>query len=551
MKPAVETKKKLHTFFFSLRCRRTQLEKLRNPKNDDDAPPLPPRHGLRPRAVAGARFGGSLRRGGWSRRLGSCFRSIGAQTLPTAEDDDGAAAGAREARRRLRLRLALGCCCCIRPGSRARGAADWQKAQVARVRRWRPRGARDGKGEKKERGERKKKSKIQLCFLSFFPFSSWFFPPRFPFCPLFTNQNARYKRHRAEAAPSKAPAAHTPPRKLAAKADAAAPPAAAPVVDVPVPVSKPSSFPSPSAASAPSPSATSPHREQGSWWDFFCLYYPQYCDAFPPPPPPPPRPTPRPSPRPTTPPPTTKPPPPPPQTTTPPQTTQPPPPPPPPPQTTQPPPPPPTTQPPSSPPPPPPPPQTTAPPSPPPPSSDEALLLKLHNDLRAKHAAAPLTWDSARLEPFARNWSSGCVFAHSSGSGFGENLALGYSSWTEAFDAWAAECSKVDFSNPSWSSETGHCTQLLWKGTKSLGCAKVLGRAREREGGESVLFFEGATKKLREKNSLTFLFSLPQKKKKKKTDKLPRPRRDLLLVQLLPCWERPGLLRSKHLVKVK
>lgn len=51
----------------------------------------------------------------------------------------------------------------------------------------------------------------------------------------------------------------------------------------------------------------------------------------------------------------------------------------------------------------------------------EAILAK-HNEIRARHNAEPLTWDS-ELEAFAQNHVNQCLFEHSRSTPFGENLA--------------------------------------------------------------------------------------------------------------------------------
>lgn len=52
--------------------------------------------------------------------------------------------------------------------------------------------------------------------------------------------------------------------------------------------------------------------------------------------------------------------------------------------------------------------------------------LKSHNDARAQHGAADLTW-SVELIAAAQKWADGCKFEHSAGllRPFGENLAAG------------------------------------------------------------------------------------------------------------------------------
>ena len=59
--------------------------------------------------------------------------------------------------------------------------------------------------------------------------------------------------------------------------------------------------------------------------------------------------------------------------------------------------------------------------------SDDGLsaVLDLHNALRARHGAGPLTW-SPELASGAQGWAEGCVMEHSGGDSWGENLAMGY-----------------------------------------------------------------------------------------------------------------------------
>lgn len=106
-------------------------------------------------------------------------------------------------------------------------------------------------------------------------------------------------------------------------------------------------------------------------------------------------------------------------------------------------------------------------------SSDFATaMLNEHNAKRELHTNTPdLTW-SDTLATYAQNYAdeydcSGAL-THSGGS-YGENLALGYGT-TGAVDAWYNEISSYDFSNPGFSSSTGHFTQVVWKSTSQVGC---------------------------------------------------------------------------------
>lgn len=59
-------------------------------------------------------------------------------------------------------------------------------------------------------------------------------------------------------------------------------------------------------------------------------------------------------------------------------------------------------------------------------TDDARLFLQAHNDVRAEHDAAPLTW-SFELQAAAEKWANGCVLEHSGGTLglFGENLGAG------------------------------------------------------------------------------------------------------------------------------
>jgi len=106
-------------------------------------------------------------------------------------------------------------------------------------------------------------------------------------------------------------------------------------------------------------------------------------------------------------------------------------------------------------------------------------MLSATNKDREAHSASPLSWESS-LEASAKKWASGCAFKHSGGD-YGENL---YSSWSSstssngpslevAEKSWYGEVKDYDFSDGDFGSSTGHFTQVVWKDTKKIGCAKV------------------------------------------------------------------------------
>ncbi|TDL29851.1 PR-1-like protein [Rickenella mellea] len=101
---------------------------------------------------------------------------------------------------------------------------------------------------------------------------------------------------------------------------------------------------------------------------------------------------------------------------------------------------------------------------------DISAYLTAHNDARAEHGAAPLTW-SDDLASKAQEWANGCQFKHSGGSlgPYGENLAAGTGSFpiASAIGLWVAEGPQYDPSNP----QASHFTQVVWKATTQVGCA--------------------------------------------------------------------------------
>jgi uncharacterized protein YkwD len=106
-------------------------------------------------------------------------------------------------------------------------------------------------------------------------------------------------------------------------------------------------------------------------------------------------------------------------------------------------------------------------------------MVDAHNAYRAKHCAPPLVW-SDKLAKVAQRWADtlvkkGCAFEHS-GSDLGENLAAGTSGAfppERVVEMWYREVDLYDFKKGGFSMETGHFTQVVWKGTKSVGCGKA------------------------------------------------------------------------------
>ncbi|KAG8918167.1 hypothetical protein FRC02_002563 [Tulasnella sp. 418] len=106
-------------------------------------------------------------------------------------------------------------------------------------------------------------------------------------------------------------------------------------------------------------------------------------------------------------------------------------------------------------------------------AAEQAQYLKWHNAARSRHGAVPLTWSNAAAQA-AQNWANRCVFQHGGGraGGFGENLAAGTGNYpiSDAITDWVKEESEYNPRNP----KASHYTQVVWKSTRQLGCAKAV-----------------------------------------------------------------------------
>jgi len=104
-------------------------------------------------------------------------------------------------------------------------------------------------------------------------------------------------------------------------------------------------------------------------------------------------------------------------------------------------------------------------------TGDRAEYLKFHNEARAQHGAQALSY-SLQLENFAQQWADNCVFEHSGGKfgRVGENLAAGTGVYSikDMIGDWVVEVKDYNPGNP----DPSHFTQVVWKGTTQVGCAK-------------------------------------------------------------------------------
>jgi uncharacterized protein YkwD len=119
----------------------------------------------------------------------------------------------------------------------------------------------------------------------------------------------------------------------------------------------------------------------------------------------------------------------------------------------------------------------------PPPAAagDGPPILAAHNRFRARHCAPPLTW-SKELVAVSGKWARNlaahhCAFEHNPDPRYGENLAYfrppGSLSQEQVAEYWYGEIEHYNFKRPGFSMEAGHFTQLVWVGTRRVGCSSV------------------------------------------------------------------------------
>eukprot|EP00887_Chlorella_sp_A99_P004064 scaffold11.g4064.t1 len=114
--------------------------------------------------------------------------------------------------------------------------------------------------------------------------------------------------------------------------------------------------------------------------------------------------------------------------------------------------------------------------------TDAPTTLMWHQDYRVEHGAGFLQWDPV-IAASAQNWANQCTLSHTPSTNqwmYGENLAWGFGpgDWTGGGCAWAVALWYLQ-EQPLWrtsmgfSSATGHFTQLVWKGTRRVGCGSA------------------------------------------------------------------------------
>ncbi|KAI9112396.1 hypothetical protein K1719_016593 [Acacia pycnantha] len=105
-------------------------------------------------------------------------------------------------------------------------------------------------------------------------------------------------------------------------------------------------------------------------------------------------------------------------------------------------------------------------------------FLKFHNEARAEVGVGPLSWNNT-LASYAKKYanmrSQDCKLEHSDGP-FGENIAEGYKDMkgSDAVKLWLTEKPNYNYdSNTCANDECLHYTQIVWRDSHHLGCARA------------------------------------------------------------------------------
>lgn len=106
--------------------------------------------------------------------------------------------------------------------------------------------------------------------------------------------------------------------------------------------------------------------------------------------------------------------------------------------------------------------------------------LDAHNAARAQVRVGPMVWDE-KVATFAQNYVKtrvrDCNLVHSKGGPYGENIAEGsgdFMTGRAAVDLWVQEKPHYNYgSNSCVGGDCGHYTQVVWRDSVRLGCARA------------------------------------------------------------------------------
>ena len=112
-------------------------------------------------------------------------------------------------------------------------------------------------------------------------------------------------------------------------------------------------------------------------------------------------------------------------------------------------------------------------------------ILAAHNAIRSRVGLPPLRWSDSLAE-FAQDWANTLLarrqFAHRPKSPYGENLFEIQGAAANPRDVvadWGSEARDYDYRLNRCHGHCGHYTQIVWRNTRSVGCAVARGRGIE------------------------------------------------------------------------
>ena len=115
------------------------------------------------------------------------------------------------------------------------------------------------------------------------------------------------------------------------------------------------------------------------------------------------------------------------------------------------------------------------------------VMLARHNAARAAVGVQPLAWDATLArdaQGYAEQMARSGRFAHADQHEQGENLFTGTRgaySFAEMIDLWLAErrdfvnAATPGFSRTGRAGDVAHYTQIVWRGSRAVGCAWAMG----------------------------------------------------------------------------
>jgi pathogenesis-related protein 1 len=111
--------------------------------------------------------------------------------------------------------------------------------------------------------------------------------------------------------------------------------------------------------------------------------------------------------------------------------------------------------------------------------------LAAHNAVRMRVEVPPLAW-SSELAQVAQEWADTLLrkgtFQHQARNPYGENLFEidgATAAPAEVVNDWASEARDYRYRTNSCTAVCGHYTQIVWRGTKRVGCGVAQNQSRQ------------------------------------------------------------------------